>query len=264
MGRIEDKFESLRAKNEKALIVYLTAGDPSLEVTKKIILRLAEAGVDILEIGVPFSDPTADGPVIQAASQRALQTGTTLEGVLEMVADIRQVSQIPIVLFGYFNPIFVYGVEKFARAAQKSGVDGVLVVDLPQEEAQELRVHTDAAGIDFIALVAPTTGKKRLQNIVRTATGFLYYISITGVTGTAAPKIEDIRREVGKIRKLTKMPIAVGFGISNAIQAKQIAAIADGIVIGSAVVRLIAENKSNGDLAGIVAGYAARIKEVLR
>ena len=263
MGRIGDKFEALRAKNEKALIVYLTAGDPSLDVTKNLILGLTDAGVDILEIGVPFSDPTADGPVIQAASQRALKTGTTLGDVLNLVADVRRISQIPIVLFGYFNPIFAYGVEKFAHAAQKGGVDGVLVVDLPQEESQELRIHTDAAGLDFISLVAPTTGLHRLQNIVQTATGFLYYISITGVTGTAAPKIEDIKREVGKIRKLTKMPVAVGFGISQAAQAKEIAAFADGVVIGSAVVRLIDENRNNRDLIKIVADYVVEIKKAL-
>jgi tryptophan synthase alpha chain len=264
MGRIADKFKSLRAKKEKALIVYITAGDPSLEVTKKLILKLEGAGVDILEIGVPFSDPTADGPVIQAASQRALQTGTTLAGVLKLVADVRRISQIPIVLFGYFNPIFAYGVKKFAHAAQKAGVDGVLVVDLPQEEARELRMHTDATGLDFISLIAPTTGKKRLQEIVRTAAGFLYYISITGVTGTAAPEIDDIRREVGRIRRLTKMPVAVGFGISNAAQASTITAFADGVVIGSALVKLIDENKHNSNLLKIVTAYAAGIKKALR
>jgi tryptophan synthase alpha chain len=264
MGRIGDTFKSLRAKNEKALIVYLTAGDPSLKVTKELIIGLEKAGVDVLEIGVPFSDPTADGPVIQAASQRALKTGTTLAGVLDLVADIRQTSQIPIVLFGYFNPIFAYGVEKFARAAQNAGVDGLLVVDLPPEEAGELRVFLDAAGLDFISLVAPTTGKDRLKSIVKSATGFLYYISITGVTGTAAPKIEDIAREVAKIRKLTKMPIAVGFGISSAAQAEDISAIADGIVIGSAVVKLIDENRKNSELINIVSDYARSIKEALR
>ncbi len=264
MGRIGKKFESLRAKNEKALIVYLTAGDPSLAITKQLILGLEKSGVDILEIGVPFSDPTADGPVIQAASQRALKTGTTLQGVLNLVADIRRVSEIPIVLFGYFNPIFAYGVDQFAKAAKQAGVDGVLVVDLPPEEAQELRIHTDAANLDFISLVAPTTGRDRLKNILKSATGFLYYISITGVTGTAAPKIDDIAREVAKIRKLTKMPIAVGFGISNAAQAKEIGAIADGIVIGSAVVKLIDENRNNSELVKIVAGYARNIKEALR
>ncbi|MRR16002.1 MAG: tryptophan synthase subunit alpha [Deltaproteobacteria bacterium] len=264
MGRIEKKFEDLRGKNEKALIVYLTAGDPSLDMTDKLALQLADAGVDILEIGVPFSDPTADGPVIQAASQRALAAGTTLAGVLGMVADIRRTSQIPIVLFGYFNPIFAYGVEKFARDASEAGVDGVLVVDLPPEEARELRIYTDVAGLDFISLIAPTTGRDRLKTILARATGFLYYISITGVTGTDAPKIEEIAREVGKIRKLTDMPIAVGFGISNAAQAKEIAAVADGVVIGSAVVKLIDENHDRSDLAEVVAGFVSRVKKALR
>jgi len=263
MGRIRDKFESLRGRKEKALIVYLTAGDPSLRVTKELIFGLENAGVDILEIGVPFSDPTADGPVIQAASQRALKAGITLQGVLDLVYDVRKTSPIPIVLFGYYNPIFAYGTKKFAQVAKKAGVDGVLVVDLPPEEARELRVHTDVADIDFISLVAPTTGEKRLRQIVQAATGFLYYISITGVTGTAAPRIEDIKLEVSKIHKITKLPLAVGFGISNSKQAQEIAGIADGIVIGSAVVRLIYENKSNPDLVKIVSDYVSEIKRVL-
>ena len=264
MGRIGDKFESLREKKEKALIVYLTAGDPSLEITKKLILGLEKAGVDILEIGVPFSDPTADGPVIQAASQRALKAGTTLEGVLNLVTEVRKVSEIPIVLFGYFNPIFAYGVKKFAHDARRVGVDGVLVVDLPYEEANELRIYTDAVGIDFISLIAPTTDGKRLNKIAADAMGFLYYISITGITGTAAPKIDNIKTEVKKIRKITKLPIAVGFGISKPQQAQEIARFADGIVIGSAVVRLIDENKNNPDLVKIVSDYARDIKKALR
>lgn len=263
MGRIGKRFESLREKNEKALIVYLTAGDPSLDVTKNLILGLEAAGVDIIEIGVPFSDPAADGPVIQAASQRALKTGTTLQGVLDLVAEIRRTSQIPILLFGYFNPIFSYGVERFAESAHKAGVDGVLVVDLPPEEAQELRIYTDVASLDFISLIAPTSGKGRLKTILKTATGFLYYISITGVTGTVAPKIDDIAREIAKIRKLTKMPIAVGFGISNAAQAKEIGALADGIVIGSAVIKLIDKNRDNDNLVKIVSDYTREIKNAL-
>jgi len=155
MGRIEKKFESLRAKNEKALVVYLTAGDPSILMTRELILSLEKAGVDIIEIGVPFSDSTADGPVIQEAAQRALKTGTTLTGVLQLVDDVRKVSQIPIVLFGYFNPIFSYGVKKFAEDARKDGVDGVLVVDLPPEEAPELRQFTDVAHIDLYLLLLP-------------------------------------------------------------------------------------------------------------
>jgi tryptophan synthase alpha chain len=264
MKRIEKKFASLRAKNEEALIVYLTAGDPSLSITKKLILGLEKAGVDILEIGIPFSDPTADGPVIQAASQRALKAGATLQGVLDLVADVRKLSEIPIVLFGYFNPIFAYGVKKFSEAAHAAGVDGVLVVDLPYEEAKELRIYTDAIGIDFISLIAPTTDAKRLSKIAAEATGFLYYISITGITGTAAPKIDHIKTEVGKIRKIIKLPIVVGFGISRPQQAKEIAQFADGVVIGSAVVRLINENRKNRDLVKIVSGYVSDIKKVLK
>ena len=264
MGRIGNKFESLRGRKEKALIVYLTAGDPSLSVTKKLIIGLEKAGVDILEIGVPFSDPTADGPVIQAASQRALKVGTTLEGVLDLVAEVRKVSEIPVVLFGYFNPIFAYGVKKFAHAAREAGIDGVLVVDLPYEEAKELRIYTDAVGIDFISLIAPTTGSERLTKIAADATGFLYYISITGITGTAAPKIDNIKTEVNKIRKITKLPVAVGFGISKPQQAKEISRFADGVVVGSAVVRLIDENKNNRDLVKIVSVYISGIKKVLR
>jgi tryptophan synthase, alpha subunit len=183
--------------------------------------------------------------------------------VLDLVADVRKTSSIPIVLFGYFNPIFAFGAKKFAKAAKKAGVDGVLVVDLPPEEAQELRAYTDVAGIDFISLIAPTTREKRLRQIAAAATGFLYYISITGVTGTAAPRIEDIKREVSKIRKITKLPLAVGFGISNPKQAQEIAGIADGIVIGSAVVRLIDENKSKPDMVKIVSDYASEIKKAL-
>jgi tryptophan synthase alpha chain len=251
MGRISEKFQMLRCRKEKALIIYLTAGDPSLAVTRGLILALENVGADILEIGVPFSDPTADGPVIQAASQRALKAGTTLQGVLDLVYDVRKTSPIPIILFGYYNPIFAYGAKNFAHAAKKAGVDGVLVVDLPPEEARELKVYTDVAGIDFISLVAPATPEKRLRQIAQAATGFLYYISITGITGTAAPRIEDIQREVSKIRKITKLPLAVGFGISTSKQAREIACFADGVVIGSAVVRLIDENKSNPDLVKI-------------
>ncbi|KQC06184.1 MAG: tryptophan synthase subunit alpha [Smithella sp. SDB] len=264
MKRIEEKFATLRTRNEKALIVYLTAGDPSLDITKKLIFALEKAGVDILEIGVPFSDPTADGPVIQAASQRSLRSGTTLESVLKMITEVRKVSEIPIVLFGYFNPIFAYGVKNFAQSAHSAGVDGVLVVDLPYEEAKELRKYTDSVGIDFISLIAPTTDKERLKKIAAKASGFLYYISITGITGTAAPKIENIKKEVQNVRKITTLPIAVGFGISQPEQAKGIGRFADGIVIGSAIVRLIDENKNNRDLEKIVSRYVSEIKKALK
>lgn len=264
MSRISEKFMALREKKEKALIVYLTAGDPSLAITKELILALENAGADILEIGVPFSDPTADGPVIQAAAQRALKSGATLTAILEMIKEVRRVSQIPIVLFGYYNPIFVYGGEKFAHHAARAGVDGVLVVDLPPEEAPELREFTDAAGIDFIFLIAPTTGARRSQQIAAGATGFLYYISITGITGTAAPKIADIETAVSKLRKITKLPVAVGFGITTPEQAGQIGKTADGVIVGSAVVRLIDENRNSPDLIKIVADFTGALKKELQ
>ncbi|MEN6373248.1 MAG: tryptophan synthase subunit alpha [Smithella sp.] len=263
MSRISGKFNVLREKKEKALIMYLTAGDPSLTITKELILALEEAGADILEIGVPFSDPTADGPVIQAAAQRALKNGTTLTAILEMIREVRQVSQIPIVLFGYYNPIFVYGAKKFAHAAARAGVDGVLVVDLPPEEAPELKEFTDAADIDFIFLIAPTTGAKRARQIADEAAGFIYYISITGITGTAAPKIADIEAAVKRLRRITKLPVAVGFGITKPEQAGEIGKTADGVVVGSALVWLIDENRNNPDLINIVMDYTGTIKKEL-
>jgi len=263
MGRIGNKFQELKRKNEKALVIYLTAGDPDMPTTEALIPALASAGVDILEIGVPFSDPTADGPVIQAASLRAIKSGATLAKILEVIQRIRQVSDIPIVLFGYYNPIFIFGCEAFALRAKAAGVDGILIVDLPPEEAAELRRHTDRAGIDFISLIAPTTDDARIRRITDKANGFLYYISVTGVTGTAKPNIEDIKRDVARIRKDCDLPVAVGFGISTPDQAAEIAPHADGIVIGSAIVKLIAENAGSNDLIPRVSSFAGAIKKAL-
>ncbi|MDP2725653.1 MAG: tryptophan synthase subunit alpha [Syntrophales bacterium] len=263
MTRIEKRFSDLREKSEKALIAYITAGDSSLEVTERLIPALAAAGVDILEIGVPFSDPTADGPVIQAAARRALKNGVTLDKVLGMIKRTRMLSDIPVVLFGYYNPIFSYGVGKFSQRAKDAGVDGILVVDLPLEEAHELRRHTDPAGIDFISLIAPTTDDERIKEIAARAQGFLYYISVTGVTGTKKPQIADIKKDVARIRRFSNLPVAVGFGISTPRQAGEIAAHADGVVVGSAFVRLIDENREGDDLVSLVAGYAAEIKKSL-
>ena len=263
MTRIEKRFSDLRGKSEKALIAYITAGDSSLEVTERLIPALAAAGVDLLEIGVPFSDPTADGPVIQAAAQRALKKGVTLDKVLGMIKRTRMLSDIPVVLFGYYNPIFSYGVGKFAQRAKDAGVDGILVVDLPPEEAHELRRYTDPAGIDFISLIAPTTDDERIKKVVAKAQGFLYYISVTGVTGTKKPQIADIKKDVARIRRFSNLPVVVGFGISTPRQAGEIAAHADGVVVGSAFVRLIDENREGDDLVSLVAGYAAEIKKSL-
>lgn len=264
MGRIQQKFNDLKKRGDKALVAYLTAGDPDLKTTMALITALDEAGVDVLEIGVPFSDPTADGPTIQAASQRSLQKGTTLSAIFHMLETVRKFTEIPIVLFGYYNPIFIYGTERFAKQAKKSGVDGILVVDLPPEESQELRQYTDRADIDFISLIAPTTSSERIGKISQKATGFLYYVSITGVTGTQKPVVSDIKKEMNRIRKQTTMPVVVGFGISTPEQAAEIALHAEGVVIGSAFVRLIEEKGNTNNLVNIISSYAKDIKTALQ
>jgi len=262
-GRLEEKFMELRQKNEKALVIYLTAGDPDLGTTYRLILGLASSAADVLEIGVPFSDPTADGPIIQEASQRALRKGVTLPDILDMIESVRKVSDIPIVLFGYYNPIFAYGNRNFATRAKKAGVDGILVVDLPHEESRELRQYTDRKGLDFISLIAPTTNNDRIREITKHATGFLYYISLTGVTGTKKPDPQDIREDTARIRKLTTLPTVIGFGISTPTQAAEISVYGDGIVIGSAFVKLVKENTDKPDLITIVSSYAKDIKAAL-
>ncbi|HUH65130.1 MAG TPA: tryptophan synthase subunit alpha [Syntrophales bacterium] len=263
-GRIENKFGDLKQKNQKALVVYLTAGDPGLETTRRLVLSLQEAGADIVEIGVPFSDPTADGPIIQAASQRALRSGVTLSGILDMIENLRSDCEIPIVLFGYYNPIFSYGSEQFALRAKKVGVDCILVVDLPPEESHELRQYTDPAGLDFISLIAPTTNDGRIRQISKNATGFLYYISITGVTGTAKPVAENIKTDVARIRRTTSLPVVIGFGISAPVQASEIASYADGIVVGSAFVNLIEKNSNAENLIQIASSFVRDIKSTLK
>lgn len=264
MGRIQQKFNDLKQRGEKALVAYLTAGDPSLEMTRELIMALDAAGVDIFEIGVPFSDPTADGPTIQAASQRSLQRGTTLPAIFHMLETVRKFTEIPIILFGYYNPIFIYGTERFAKQAKKSGVDGILVVDLPPEESRELRRYTDRADVDFISLIAPTTSSERIGKISQKATGFLYYVSITGVTGTQKPVVSDIKKEMKRIREQTIMPVVVGFGISTPKQAAEIAPYADGVVIGSSFVRLIEEHKDKNNFVNIISSYASDIKTSLQ
>jgi tryptophan synthase alpha chain len=263
MGRIEERFKTLNKEGRKAFVAYLTAGDPDLKMTAELIPALEAAGVDIIEIGVPFSDPTADGPIIQAASQHALKRGATLEKILVMIAALRRTSRIPIVLFGYYNPILSYGPEKFAVDAKVAGVDGLLVVDLPPEEADELRKYTDPARLAFITLIAPTTDPERARKILRRAAGFVYFISVTGVTGMAAPRSEDVKRDVERIKTMTSLPIAVGFGISTPEQAAAIATLADGVVVGSALVRLIGEKRESGDLLPAVSSFAAKIRQAI-
>jgi tryptophan synthase alpha chain len=263
MGRIEAKFEALKEKREKALIPFVSGGDPDPARTAEIILTLEHAGADIVELGVPFSDATADGPVIQASSTRALRAGASLEKILAMVSEVRRTSEIPIVLFGYYNPIHAIGPERFAKEAASAGVDGVLVVDLPFEESSELRQFTDSAGIDFIPLIAPTTGPERARRILRDGCGFLYFISVTGVTGTAKGSACEIESNIKRLRKISRLPVAVGFGITTPAQAAEIGPHADGIVVGSELVRLIHQHRESGAMEAAVTSFVGDLKRAL-
>lgn len=252
-NRIDQKFAVLRAQGAKAFIAYICAGDPSLEATRLLAFRLENAGVDILELGVPFSDPLADGIVNQLASQRALEAGTTPYGVLECVREIRRDSQIPIVLYTYLNPLLALGFDTFHRAAEEAGVDGILILDLPpDEDAPEL---APVGGIRRIRLIAPTTPDDRIARIAAQAGGFIYYVSREGVTGEQASVAETLAERVGVIRRATNLPIAVGFGVSNPDQARQVARLADAVVVGSAIVKRIAQFAAEPDMPGLVADF---------
>jgi tryptophan synthase alpha chain len=237
MGRISDKFQSLKARGEKALVTFVTAGDPDLATTEAVVLELERAGADLIELGVPFSDPMADGPTIQLSSERALASGTTLPGILELVRRLREKTQVPIVLMGYFNPIFAYGAERFAEDAAQAGVDGLLVVDLPPEEAAELQVATDRHGLDFIFLLTPTSDASRVETVSRLGRGFIYYVSVAGVTGARTQVADSLADRVAGVRASLNLPMVVGFGISTPEQAAQVAKVADGVVVGSALVK---------------------------
>ena len=243
MKRIERQFAALRAAGRKGLIGYLTAGDPDAAASERDLLAAVRGGLDVLELGVPFSDPTADGPVIQEAAQRALAAGMDLEGVLRLTRRVRAETEIPIVLFGYANPFYVYGYERLCRDAAAAGADALLPVDLPFEEAGELRGHAEAAGLCLIPLIAPTTPEERAAAILREARGFVYYIMVTGVTGARERTAADVAERVAALRRLTALPIAVGFGVSNGAQARAAAQAADAVVVGSALVRAAREGR---------------------
>lgn len=234
--RISKRFAELRAAGELGIVAFITAGDPTLDATHKYVLALAEAGADVIELGVPFSDPLADGPTIQRASERALKSGTTLVGVLELVRRIRQSSQVPLLLFSYFNPILQMGLEKFAAAAAQAGADGVLVTDLTPEESEEYRRIMRAHHLDTVFLAAPTSTDERLQKIAACSSGFLYLISRTGVTGAKDTLPDDVPALLRRTRKFTQLPIAVGFGISLPGHVSVLGGLADGAVVGSALV----------------------------
>lgn len=263
MTRINKTFTTLRQKNETALIPFLTAGDPDMATTAQLIRALADNGADLIELGVPFSDPMADGPTIQAASERALAAGATLDKVLQLVKLVRQDCQVPLVLMGYYNPIFRYGVERFAADAAAAGVDGVLLVDLPPEQTEEISPALQAAGIDMITLLAPTTPRERMQRLAAAAQGYLYYVSMTGVTGTAAISPADIRVAVEDLKAMTEVPVGVGFGISTVEDARAVGAFADGVVVGSALVKIIAEYGQSEELLPRVGQFIASLKQGL-
>jgi len=238
VGRLTDTFETLKQRGEKALVTFITAGDPDLAATEELIGVLTEAGADIIELGVPFSDPMADGPTIQKSSERALAAGTNLPGILELVRRVRLRTQVPIVLMGYFNPIFMYETGRFIRDAVAAGVDGVLLVDLPPEEAAEFHAEAVAEGLDVIFLLTPTADARRIEKVGGLGSGFVYYVSVTGVTGARASVEASIAERVGTIRSGISLPLVVGFGISTPEQAAEVAAVADGVVVGSALVKL--------------------------
>lgn len=263
MGRIEKRFGELRARGEKALVAYVLGGFPSPSETQRVLREAAASGADLLEVGVPFSDPTADGPVIHEASKRALRQGTTLGGVLGMIRSFREESDLPIVLFSYYNPILAFGLEAFAEATKQAGIDGILVVDLPPEESQELAMFTAPLGVDLIRLLAPTTSEKRLSTIVRRAKGFLYCISATAVTGTTPPQMEEVKRLVSRIRAFTSLPVVVGFGISQPQEARAIASFADGIVVGTKLIEAIERAKSFSEGIANLRGLIRELKRAI-
>ncbi|RUP09322.1 tryptophan synthase subunit alpha [Hyphomicrobium sp.] len=238
--RIDARFAALKKEKRPALVTFITAGDPDPETSAQVLAELVKAGADIIELGMPFSDPMADGPAIQASSQRALKAGQTMTKTLQLVRDFRASdTTTPIVLMGYYNPIYVYGNERFIKDAKAAGVDGLIVVDVPPEADDELCLPALAAGLNFIRLATPTTDKARLPAVLKNTSGFVYYVSITGITGAAAPVVNDVHSQVKAIKAETPLPVVVGFGVRTGAQARSISEGADGVVVGSAIVSII-------------------------
>jgi tryptophan synthase alpha chain len=245
-GRLKARFDELAEEGRAGLVTFITAGDPNKKVSSALMEGLPDAGADIIELGMPFTDPMADGPAIQASSLRALKEGQDMSATLEMVRNFRaKDDQTPIILMGYFNPIYKYGVERFSEDSANAGIDGLIIVDIPPEEDTELRIPANKVGIDFIRLTTPTSDEKRLPALISGATGFIYYVSIAGITGTKTAKAVNISSAVTRIKKFTDLPIAIGFGIKTAEQAAEVARIADAAVVGSAIVEIIADNIEN-------------------
>lgn len=253
MTRIDDRFAQLKAEGRKAFVTFTMAGDPNYETSLEVMKGLPAAGADIIELGIPFTDPMADGPTIQLAGQRALDGGMTLDKTLEMVREFRKGdTTTPIVFMGYYNPIYHMGVAAFLAEAVDAGIDGLIVVDLPPEEDDELCVPANAAGLNFIRLATPTTDDKRLPKVLENTSGFVYYVAITGITGAAAANADDVAPDVARIQAASGLPVCVGFGITTAQNAKSIAGVADGAVVGSAIVERIGRGDSAADVLAFV------------
>lgn len=262
MNRIEKKFKELRRARKKAFIAFITAGYPNLKTTGRLVKEFSKIGVDIIELGVPFSDPMADGPVIQEASQAALKKGINLNQILNLVRDLRKQVDTPLCLMTYYNPIFCFGEEKFVRHAAMSGVDGVIVPDLPPEEGKPFIKLMNFFHLDTILFVAPTTTARRIKSISQAARGFIYYVSLTGVTGPRQELSSDLGIKLKQIKKITAKPVCVGFGVSSAKQVRQIYKIADGVIVGSSIVKKIKENLENTNLVESVAKFITSLKDV--
>ena len=264
MNRIDQKFKELRQAKKKAFIAFITAGDPDLHTTEALVLALEKAGADIVELGVPFSDPLADGPTIQAASYRSLQKGTTLAKILATVKRIRLSSDVPIALMTYYNPVFHFGEKAFVKQAKAAGVDGVIIPDLPVEEAGDLRAYAMKADLATIFFVAPTTTAARLRPVVEATTGFIYYVSVAGVTGARQAVASEIEAKIRLVKALTDKPVCVGFGVSTPEQARVISRVADGVIVGSAIVQEIQKHAAASDLASRVGSFVATLVKAIK
>ena len=266
-GRITSTFDRLKEEGKKGLITFITAGDPNLRTSKSIILELERSGADIIELGIPFSDPMADGVAIQESSERALKKGVLLKDVLNLTAEVRKKSEVPIVLFGYYNPVFHYGLKRFAKEAARAGADGVLIVDLPPEEAEELTVELDSVGLDHIFLLTPTSDESRIKVVNKHSSGFVYYVSVTGVTGARKKLSGDLKRAVKNVASKVKLPLCVGFGVSTPEQAREVSTYCDGVVVGSALVNIIKKGASSkGGAKGTpkkAGAFAGKLKRAL-
>lgn len=259
LNRIDQKFRDLNKAKKKAFIAFITAGDPDLKTTADLILVLEKAGSDIVELGIPFSDPLADGPTIQASYERALKKGVTVAKILEMVRQVRSFSQVPIALMSSYNPVFHYGQQKFVNDAKKVGVDGLIIPDLPPEEARDLIKLCRQRQIALVFFLSPTTTKARMKKIGNLSTGFIYYVSLTGVTGARASLPADVLTNIAKAKRLTKKPICVGFGISTPEQVQQMQKQADGVIVGSAIVKTVEKNIGSASLLEAVGAFVQQL-----